>query len=519
LLEAATALTAADLLDHLDEGTRLGLIRSSTEYSDARTEFSHELTRQVVLGQLSAARRERLHLEVANAIERIRADSLEDHYAELAGHFSQTSDTAKAAHYLCLAGRRALESSAHTQATALLNSALDRLRTLPESPERDRTELTAQIAVGDLTIALKGYGVPEVENAYRRAIELCRRLDDRPHLIRALSGLSGNYMLRSHLRKGLELGKEVLALSRDTDSPGSLVTAYFGLAVPAFWLGDLEAAREYLEKILAMSDRIPRTAIALTDYSSVTLQYLAWTLWYMGYPDQGLATAKRALATARKRNHAFSLASALNQVARFHVLRREPTIALELANEGLEYSERNNFPTWTGESTLVRGWALAQLGRGEEGIAAMRAGLAIRDAIQEYGAQSHYQAWLAEALSRVGRVREGLGIIASCLDTEHEVLVYEPEVHLARASLYLAQDPPDVTEATRSTQAAIDVAQGYGAKSFQLRATTGLARLLASQGKRTEARDLLAEMYNWFTEGFDTADLKEAKALLDELTA
>jgi predicted ATPase len=238
----------------------------------------------------------------------------------------------------------------------------------------------------------------------------------------------------------------------------------------------------------------------------------------MGYPDQGLATAKRALATARKRNHAFSLAGALDQVARFHVLRREPTIALGLANEGLESSERNNFPTWMGESTLVRGWALAQLGREEEGIAAMRAGLAIRDAIQEYGAQSHYQAWLAEALSRVGRVREGLGIIASCLDTEHEVLVYEPEVHLARASLYLAQDPPDIAEAMRSTQAAIEVAQGYGGKSFELRATTNLARLLANQGKHTEARALLAKIYGWFTEGLDTVDLKEAKALLDELS-
>jgi DNA-binding winged helix-turn-helix (wHTH) protein len=518
LLEAATGVKAVELLEDLDETTRLGLVRSSTEYADARTEFSHELIRQVVLSQLSAARRERLHLEIAYAIERIRAHSLEDHYAELASHFAQTSETAKAAHYLCLAGRRALQSSAHTEATALLNSALDRLRTLPESPERDRTELKAQIAVGDLTIALKGYGVADVELAYGSAAELSRRLDDRPHLLRALSGLTSHYLLRSHIKKSLEMGKEVLALSRNNDSPGTLATAYLSFAVPAFWLGDLEAAREYLEKILAMGDRILRTAgLGGGSLPSATLQYLAWTLWYMGYPDQGLAAAKRALATARKRNHALSLASALNQVARFHVLRREPTVALELANEGLEYSERNNFPTWTGESTLVRGWALAQLGREEEGIAAMRAGLAIRDAIEEYGAQPHYQAWLAEALGRVEQVQEGLDLVALCLDKEHEVLVYEPEVHLARASLYLKQNPPDITEAMRGTQAAIEIAQGYGGRSFELRATTTLAQLLASQGKRKEARATLAEIYNWFTEGFDTADLKDAKALLDEL--
>ena len=519
LLETATGVKAAVLLDDLDAAARLGLVRSSTEYADGRTEFAHELTRQVVLGQLSAARHEQLHLEIASAIERVYANSLEDHYAELAGHFGQTSDTARAAHYLCLAGRQALASSAHTEATRLLSTALEKLQTLPESPDRDRTELTAQIAVGDLTIAIKGYGVPEVESAYGRAAELCRRWDDRPHLLRALSGLSSYYLLRSHISKSLEMGKELLALSRDTDSPVSLAIAYGSFAVPAFWLGDLESAREYFEKVLAMRDRIPRTAgPGGSDHSSATLQYLAWTLWYMGYPDQGLAAAKRALATARRRNHAFSLASALNQVARFHVLRREPAIALELAKEGLEYSERNKFPTWTGESTLVLGWALAQLGREEEGIAAMRAGLAIRDAIQEYGAQPHYQAWLAEALSRVGRVREGLDLVASHLDKEHEVHVYEPEVHLARASLYLAQEPPAIAKAMRSTVAAIEVAQGTGAKSFELRATTGFARLLASQGKRQEAQAMLSEIYGWFTEGFDTADLKDAKALLEELS-
>jgi adenylate cyclase len=519
LLEATTGVKAPVLLDDLDEAARLGLVRSSTEYADGRTEFAHELTRQVVLAQLSAARHEQLHLEIASAIERVYANSLEDHFAELAGHFSQTSNAARAAHYLCLAGRQALDSSAHTEATALLSTALEKLRSLPESPERDRTELKAQIGVGVLTIALKGFGVPEVETAYGRAAELCRRLNDRPHLIVALYGLSQNYMLRSYLKKGLEMGKEVLALSRDTDRPGHLAMAYFGLAMPSFWLGDLKVAREYFEKILAMGDRRPLTVGGgFGDISTGTLQYLAWTLWYMGYPDQGLEAARRALRIARERNHAFTLAGSLNQVARFHVLRREPTIALELANEGLEYSERNNFPTWTGESTLVRGWALAQLGREEEGIAAMRAGLAIRDAIQEYGAQSHYQAWLAEALSRVGRLREGLDLVASWLDKEHEVLVYEPEVHLARASLHLAQNPPEVARAMRSAQAAIEVAQGYGAKSFELRATTSLARLLASQGRRKEARAMLSEIYGWFTEGFDTPDLKDAKTLLDELS-
>ena len=149
----------------------------------------------------------------------------------------------------------------------------------------------------------------------------------------------------------------------------------------------------------------------------------------------------------------------------------------------------------------------------------MRAGLAIREAIHEYGAQPHYQAWLAEALSRVGAVQEGLEIVARYLDRKHEVLVYEPEIHLARATLYLAQQPTHTAEAKRSIEAAIEIAKGFGARSLELRATTALARLLAREEHFEKARTMLAEIYDWFTEGFDTADLKDARALLEELGA
>jgi hypothetical protein len=157
------------------------------------------------------------------------------------------------------------------------------------------------------------------------------------------------------------------------------------------------------------------------------------------------------------------------------------------------------------------------MGRDMEGIAEMRAGLAARDAIREFGAQPHYRAWLAEACGRIGRIQEGLDLVTPYLDKKHEVLIYEPEVHLARASLFLAQDPPNTADAIGSVKTAIEIAKGYGGKSFELRATTSLARLLDRQGKRDEALLMLADIYGWFTEGFDTADLKDAKTLLDEL--
>ncbi len=521
LLEASTKLEPETLLDSVDEAGRVGLIRSSTEYADARIEFSHELIRQVVLAQLSAARRRRLHLQVGEAIERLYSDSVEDHYAELAHHYEQTADTAKAVHYLCLAGYQALQRSAHVEAIALLSSGLERLKTLADFFERDRIELKLQLAIGSVTIALKGFSVPEVENAYSRAVTLCRRLDDRPNLIAAQSGLAVHHMLRSRLRKGLEIGKEVLALTRETDSAERQATAFFHFAMPSFWLGDLEAAREYLEKAIALIEPMQGGEFGPVGTGGMlpgSLQYLAWTLWYMGYPDRGLGAARRALAVARLGDDAFALASALNQVARFHILRREASIALGLANEGLALATSKKFPTWAAESMLVRGWALAYMGRDEEGIAELRAGLAARDSIREFGAQPHYRAWLAEACARIGHAQEGLDLITPYLNKEHEVLVYEPEVHLARASLLLVQDPTNTADAIGSVRTAIEIAKRYSSKSFELRATTVLARLLEPQGKREDTRAMLSDIYNWFTEGFDTADLKDAKALLDELS-
>ena len=355
LLEASTKLEPETLLDSVDEAGRVGLIRSSTEYADARIEFSHELIRQVVLAQLSAARRRRLHLQVGEAIERLYSDSVEDHYAELAHHYEQTADTAKAVHYLCLAGYQALQRSAHVEAIALLSSGLERLKTLADFFERDRIELKLQLAIGSVTIALKGFSVPEVENAYSRAVTLCRRLDDRPNLIAAQSGLAVHHMLRSRLRKGLEIGKEVLALTRETDSAERQATAFFHFAMPSFWLGDLEAAREYLEKAIALVEPMQGGEFGPVGTGGMlpgSLQYLAWTLWYMGYPDRGLGAARRALAVARLGDDAFALASALNQVARFHILRREASIALGLANEGLALATSKKFPTWAAESML-----------------------------------------------------------------------------------------------------------------------------------------------------------------------
>ena len=522
LLEAATSAKADALLDCLDEAHRVGLIRSIAHYPEARFEFSHELIRQAILTDLSVARHRRLHLDVAETIERIYSDTLEDHYAELAHHYSQTSNTRKAVIYLHLAGQQASRRSAHTEAVSLLYSSLGLLRSLPNTSERDNQELASQTALGWLLIATKGFAAPEVERTYVRAMELCHLLADTRYLFRVQEGLAVHYMLRSQIRKAFAMAKGVLDLVQGTESPSKLAAAHFYFAMPSFWLGELELARAHLQEGISLYESEKRRSPKFDKgphHLASCFQYLAWNLWYMGYPEQALHAAERALSEAREKAEPFGLASALNQVARFHVLRREAETARELADAGLALANEQGFPTWAAESTLVRGWALAHTGQEPEGITQLENGLAARDAIGETGAQPHYSAWLAEAYGKVGRHKDGLILMARVLEAEHEVLVYEPELYRTKGELFLMLDKPEVGKAEHCFRTALEISRDHHSKSMELRVTTSLARLLHQQDKSDEARATLSEIYNWFSEGFDTADLKEVKALLDELNA
>jgi len=236
----------------------------------------------------------------------------------------------------------------------------------------------------------------------------------------------------------------------------------------------------------------------------------------MGYPDQALQRIRRALAVAREQAQAEILAGALNHAARFHLLRREPQIVKELAEEASALAIEHGFANWVAESTMIRGWALAHSGQEAAGIEQLQNGLAAEQAIGDTA--WYLGGWPAEAYRKAGRTGEGLSLLAEALKPGHEAYVFEAELHRLKGELLLMQDSSSDGEAEHSFRTAIEVAQRQDARSLELSATTSLARLLAKQGKREEARQMLAEIYGWFTEGFDTADLKEGKKLLGELT-
>jgi predicted ATPase len=247
--------------------------------------------------------------------------------------------------------------------------------------------------------------------------------------------------------------------------------------------------------------------------------YASWTLWYLGYPDQGLARNDEAITLAQQIAHPFSLGIAFGTVALFHQLRREVHCTQERAEAAISFTQEQGFPYWMRVGVMLRGWALAHQGRAREGIELITQGLLTYRATGAELLRPYFLALLAEAHGILGEPEAGLMVLAEALtltETTGERW-YESEIYRLKGELLLAQFPDNHTEAEACFQQAITIAQSQQAKSFELRTATSLAKSWRQQGKRKEAYDLLAPVYGWFTEGFDTADLKDAKALLDAL--
>jgi predicted ATPase len=250
------------------------------------------------------------------------------------------------------------------------------------------------------------------------------------------------------------------------------------------------------------------------------LSYAAWTLWQLGYPDQALKRGNEALASAQGLLQPLSLAFAEFFVAVLRQYRREARAAQGHAERVIAFSAEHGLPESLAVATILRGWAMAEQGRYEEGIAHIQEGLAACRVTGTELRRSYYLCLLAEACKETGRLDYGLSALTEALAAadEHEERNYEPEIHRLKGELLLKQNDLNAAKAHRCFERAVEIARKQSAKSVELRATVSLARLLAKQGHRHEARAMLAEIYNWFTEGFDTADLKDAKALLDELS-
>jgi predicted ATPase len=429
----------------------------------------------------------------------------------------------KAVEYLGRAGQQAAQRSAYADAISSLSVATDLLQRLPDGPERIQREVLLQLAVGPALVALKGYAAPEVERAYTRARELCERLGDPSELFSALFGLWLMYVVRAELRRAYQLAEQLLRLAQGTHEPALLLYARFALGSTSYFMGELLCAREHFESAITLYDPERHRPLVFryggADAKVRSLSSAAEALWRLGYPDQALKRGNEAFALAQALSHPFSLVYAGFALVALHQYRREARAAQESAEGAIALSAEHGFTLWLAILTGLRGWAMTQHGRSEEGITQIQEGLAASHATGAKSWRPYLLSLLAEAFREIGRFDDGLSTLTEALAAadEHEIRVFEPEIHRLKGELLLRQNHPNSAEALNCFQRAIKVARRQSAKSLELRATMSLARLLAKRGKRDEARTMLAEIYGWFTEGFDTVDLKDAKTLLDEL--
>jgi predicted ATPase len=329
--------------------------------------------------------------------------------------------------------------------------------------------------------------------------------------------------MRGEYQTARELAEQSLTRAQDYPDPAFLVGAHVQLGVVLYFLGEMTTAHGHLAQALALSNPQQGRSLVFPVYGQddmmVCLGYTAWTLWILGYPEQALMQSHTMLTRAQASSHAFTLARALFLAGVLQRLRRERTATQEQAETALALATEQGFGHYVGLLTLQRGWALATQGQGEAGIAQMRQGLAAIRATGQGLGWSAYLAMLAEAYGNSGQAGEGLRLLAKALaHVDHTgERYYEAEVYRLKGELLWQQSAEHQEAAEESLHQALAVARRQQAKSWELRAAMSPARLWQQQGKRAEARELLAPIYGWFTEGFDTADLQDARTLLEEL--
>jgi class 3 adenylate cyclase/predicted ATPase len=482
--------------------------------------FKHALTQEVAYSSLLIERRKKLHEDAGRALESLFAEQLDDHLTQLAHHYSHSDNIEKAVEYLGRAGQQALRRSAYADAISDLNAAIDLLRRLPDGPERIHREMDLQLALGSASIPVRGWAALEVEQSYTRARELCEQLGDPPELFPTLMGLWMVYFIRAELRTAYELGEQLLQRAQEARRPALLLPAHLALGDTLFNMGELLLANEHLEMAISVYDReLHRPHGGGVDGKVNCLLFTAWALWTLGYPDQALKRGEECISLAKGLSHPFSLAFAENAVGKLHRWRREARAARETADRMKAISTEHGFIFWLAEANILHGWAMAEQGRNEEAIAHIQEGLAAFRAAGAEAERPQNLSLLAHACMKTGRLDDGLSALTEALAVadEREARVYEAEAHRLKGELLLKQNNSNAAEAQSCFQRAIEIARKQSAKSWELRATMSFARLLDKEGKRDEARAMLADIYGWFTEGFDTADLQDAKALLDEL--
>jgi hypothetical protein len=494
---------------------------------DIEYSFKHALTQEVAYNSVLIERRKLLHERVGAAIEKLYADRMDDHLAELAHHYGRSANPRKAVEYLRRAGEQANERGSNTESVAYLKAGLELVSNLPER-ERASSETNLTLALRPAIMAGRSPSAPEVGELNDRLVQLTRESGDQRVLFWALTGVSTYRRWRSELMRSREVEEQLMQLARTSGDPERLMIAGFLNGATFQQLGQFTRARSTYEEGLAVEaeidlENIPRP-VGLThsfglDADVASRANLALTLWYLGFPDRAVAMSESAVNRARQISAPFSYTFALLWRAWMSQFRGEHGEMVKLVDAEMQHAENHGFGALAEMGGIARATATIRAEQMEAGIGRAADLIESRDLVSRFNTVQ-FLGLLAQRCLELGGIDQASSIGQLALEkTEaRDERMWEAEVRRILGEAALAGSNPDEAGALACFEKAIQVARLQEARSWELRATVSLARLLAKQGRRVEARAMLADIYNWFTEGFDTADLKDAKALLDELS-
>ncbi len=490
---------------------------------DAVYTFKHALIQDAAYQSLLKAKRQTLHSTIALVLEERLPRVVEGQPELLAHHFTEAGSVEQAVRYWQIAGERASRGSANVEAIAYLSNGLDLLGELPSEYRRAEIELALQLVIAVPYLATKGYSAAEVLRAYSRAAALYEGLGRPQERFPVLRGLWNCHLVRGELIKAYEFARQVFALAEERGEPLPRALSRRALGSSLFFLGRFQEAQEQLIEGIALDDQVQETAhqASLPLYAEragvVCRSYAGWCQWYLGYPDQALRTVEAGVALARELGHAHSVAHALTTAALVQNCRGEFAAAIEQSDIAINAADEQGLPQWRAKAKMHRGFALASLGEHAEGIENIDSGLAEWHRIGARLLDSQWFGDLAAAHAQAGQFDQSLAALDQAAKTVGDTgeAYYQSEICRLRGEILATTGSVEKGEVWLIK--ALDLARDQNSKSLELRAAISLAHLWRDQRKRAKAGELLAPVYAWFTEGFDTQDLKEAKALLDEM--
>jgi class 3 adenylate cyclase/predicted ATPase len=485
--------------------------------SDPEYVFKHALTQDVAYNSVLIERRRTLHERAAAAIETLFADHLDDHLTELAHHYGRSGNAPKAIEYLAQSAKQAMQRSAYREAAASLTRALELTEKLPDDSDRNRQALKLQTDLVECAAALTGPSSAQCRGEIERALHLAEKLQDTHETFKALNALQPSYLISLELQRAREIADRTLAIADSEADEMMRATAHGAIGNVLIYQGRFRDSQEHLQRAIATADAQKAWPGFFSSFPQpLALSVVGWNLWFLGYPDQARDYAGQSMAIARNQPSGFLLAASTMWNLRVYICLRDSGVR-DRSGQLAALADERGYAALAPLGHLFHGWALATQGDIDAGVEEMENNY--QGLLRLSPGPTYMQVLYAEAYCRAGRHDEGLRRVEDTLRMSDETgeRTARAELHRLKGELLLSRNPSDDAEAEREFRTALEVSREQKAKSWELRAATSFAKMLARQGRRDEARAMLSAIYGWFTEGFDTPDLKDAKAVLDDL--